>query len=84
MDHLKSGKVEQEAKLAPDKFTSGLLTCADSLEELADRLHIDRAALRYTVENFNRHAKHGEDPEFHRGATEHAFGNGRSAGDAQE
>jgi len=69
--HIKPGKVEQDARLAPDNFESGLLTRAATIEELADKLQIDRAALRQTVDSFNRHAARGEDPEFHRGATEH-------------
>ncbi|MCB1687998.1 MAG: FAD-dependent oxidoreductase [Halioglobus sp.] len=69
--HLKPGKVERDAGLPPENFTSGLLTKGETLEELADALNIDRAALLQTVENFNRHARNGEDPEFGRGATQH-------------
>jgi len=69
--HIKPGKVEHDNKLAPANFESGLLTRADSLEELADQLRIDRASLLNTVSNFNRHARLGEDPEFGRGATQH-------------
>jgi 3-oxosteroid 1-dehydrogenase len=69
--HIKPGKVEHDSKLAPANFESGLLTKANSLEELADKLRIDRTALLHTVSNFNRHARLGEDPEFGRGATQH-------------
>jgi 3-oxosteroid 1-dehydrogenase len=69
--HLKPGKVEQDNRLSPSNFESGLLTRAESLEALADKLRIDRSALLATVDNFNRHARNGEDPEFGRGATEH-------------
>ena len=69
--HIKPGKVEHDGKLAPENFASGLLTRADSLEELADKLQIDRATLLHTVTNFNRHARNGEDPEFGRGQTQH-------------
>jgi 3-oxosteroid 1-dehydrogenase len=69
--HIKPGKVEQDARLAPENFESGLLTRADSLEELADKLQIDRDALRNTVDAFNRNARLGEDPDFGRGASEH-------------
>jgi 3-oxosteroid 1-dehydrogenase len=69
--HIKPGKVEHDRRLSPDNFKSGLLTRADSLEELADRLQIERDALLATVANFNRNARNGEDPEFGRGATEH-------------
>ncbi len=42
---------------------------ASSIEALAQRCGIDPAGLKQTVENFNRHAAQGEDPEFHRGVT---------------
>ena len=48
---------------------SGYLVRADSLEELAERCGIDPAQLRRTVDDFNRHARSGDDPEFRRGAT---------------
>jgi 3-oxosteroid 1-dehydrogenase len=69
--HLKPGKVEQDDRLDPANFASGLLARADTLEELADKLQIERGALLQTVANFNRHARNGEDPEFGRGATLH-------------
>lgn len=69
--HIKPGKVEDDKKLDPANFETGLLTKADSLEELADKLQIARGTLLETVTHFNRHARKGEDPEFGRGATEH-------------
>jgi 3-oxosteroid 1-dehydrogenase len=69
--HIKPGKVEQDARLPPENFQSGLLTKADSLEELADKLQIDRNTLVETVATFNHHARNGEDPEYGRGATIH-------------
>lgn len=69
--HLKPGKVEQDNRLPPEVFKSGLLTKAGTLEELAAKLQIDADALLQTVTEFNHHARVGEDPEFGRGATEH-------------
>jgi 3-oxosteroid 1-dehydrogenase len=69
--HIKPGKIEQDTRLSPANFESGLLTRADSLEELAVKLKIEGNALQETVANFNRHARRGEDPEFGRGATAH-------------
>ncbi len=69
--HIKPGKVEDDRKIPGANFASGLLSKGASLEELADKLGIDRAALRDTVTTFNLHARHGKDPEFNRGATEH-------------
>ena len=43
------------------------LIAADSLDELADRLGIDRQGLANTVRVFNRNARQGRDPQFHRG-----------------
>ena len=48
---------------------NGYLIEASSIEALAQRCGIDPAGLKQTVENFNRHAAQGEDPEFHRGVT---------------
>ena len=69
--HIKPGKVESDKTLDPSNFDSGLLTKANSLEELADALGIDRDVLVNTVSHFNRHARNGEDPEFGRGSTVH-------------
>lgn len=69
--HLKPGKVEHDARLPQQNFESGLLTKAGTLEELADKLQIDRSALVETVNTFNHHACRGEDPEFGRGTTVH-------------
>lgn len=56
---------------------SGYLYEGRTLEELAERIGADPAGLRRTVENFNRHAEHGEDPEFGKGSTSY----NRSLGD---
>ncbi|NND68555.1 MAG: FAD-binding protein, partial [Halioglobus sp.] len=69
--HIKPGKIEADAKLAPDNFSSGLLTRADTLEELAIKLGMEPQTLKDTVTRFNEHARIGEDPEFQRGASEH-------------
>lgn len=69
--HIKPGKVEQDSRLPAENFESGLLTKANTLQELAAKLEIDGDALVQTVENFNHHARKGEDPEFGRGVTEH-------------
>ena len=69
--HIKPGKVESDDTLDSNNFDTGLLTKADSLEALADKLGIDPGALATTVAHFNQHARNGEDPEFGRGATLH-------------
>lgn len=69
--HIKPGKVESDRRIPADNFTSGLLTKADSIEELAAKLGIDPSALSSTLTNFNEHARDGKDPEFHRGESEH-------------
>ncbi|MEZ5568075.1 MAG: FAD-binding protein [Halioglobus sp.] len=69
--HIKPGKVESDARLPAENFTSGLLTKADSLAALGEKLGMPPAALVATVEEFNTHAARGEDPLFGRGASEH-------------
>jgi 3-oxosteroid 1-dehydrogenase len=69
--HIKPGKVESDRKIGAENFESGLLTKANSLEELANKLGIDRIALVKTMAEFNHYARQGEDPLFHRGANEH-------------
>lgn len=49
-----------------DKMPKGYVV-ADTLEELATKLGIDAIGLAATVEEFNKNAKAGVDPEFHRG-----------------
>ncbi|WP_417218371.1 FAD-dependent oxidoreductase [Arthrobacter sp.] len=48
---------------------SGYLTKADTLAELAEACGIDADQLAATVEDFNREARRGSDPQFHRGET---------------
>tara|TARA_B110000444_G_C18835088_1_gene595481 strand:- start:239 stop:1867 length:1629 start_codon:yes stop_codon:yes gene_type:complete len=40
---------------------------ANTLDELADKLGIDKDGLRDTIRDFNRHARKGKDPVYHRG-----------------
>jgi 3-oxosteroid 1-dehydrogenase len=69
--HIKPGKVAADKNIDPDNFTSGLLTRAETLEELAVKLDMPADALANTVETFNKHARLGQDPEFGRGESEH-------------
>jgi succinate dehydrogenase/fumarate reductase flavoprotein subunit len=63
--------------LAPH-IESGYLKTGNTIEELAIACGIDPAGLRHTVDNFNRHAREGQDPEFGRGSTPY----NRKQGDA--
>jgi 3-oxosteroid 1-dehydrogenase len=71
LGHIKPGKVADDGKIPAGYFDSGLLTKASTLEELANKLGIDSTTLLDTVENFNRNAREGVDPEFQRGASKH-------------
>jgi succinate dehydrogenase/fumarate reductase flavoprotein subunit len=55
---------------------SGYLRRGRTLEELARRCGIDPAGLRATVEEFNEHARRGQDPAFGRGSTPFNRGSG--------
>jgi len=48
---------------------SGYLKVGDTVEELAVACGIDPAGLRATLDDYNRHARLGEDPQFGRGTT---------------
>jgi succinate dehydrogenase/fumarate reductase flavoprotein subunit len=53
--------------LAPH-LASGYLLRGDTLTALAAEAGVDAAAFETTVAEFNRHAAHGEDPEFGKGS----------------
>lgn len=46
---------------------NGYLTRGATPEDLARRIGVDPAALAQTIRAFSDHARHGRDPEFHRG-----------------
>ncbi len=48
---------------------SGYLHKGHNIAELARSIDVDPAALQSTVDAFNRHAAHGEDPAFGKGST---------------
>jgi len=53
-----------------EKFLeAGVLTKADTLEELAEKLALPVGALTKTIDRFNEFARNGEDEDFHRGET---------------
>lgn len=51
---------------------NGYLIEAATLDEMAGKIGADPVTLRMTVDNFNRSAAKGEDPEFSRGADKHS------------
>ncbi|WP_460369890.1 FAD-dependent oxidoreductase [Pseudomonas sp. Tul1A2] len=52
-----------------DFIRSGYLKTGNTVEELATACGIDPGGLRQTLDDYNRHARHGEDPQFGRGST---------------
>jgi succinate dehydrogenase/fumarate reductase flavoprotein subunit len=56
--------------------TSGYLVEATSVEALAAKIGVDAAGLAETVQQHNRYAQAGEDPEFGKGSTEFDRHNG--------
>tara|TARA_R110000796_G_scaffold215409_1_gene331394 strand:+ start:5641 stop:7353 length:1713 start_codon:yes stop_codon:yes gene_type:complete len=57
----------------------GYLKSAKTLEALAIECGIDPKALKQTVDEYNHHAQHGEDPAFRRGSTLYNRKNGDPA-----
>ncbi len=54
--------------MIPKSFlSSGFAGYADTLPALANQMGIDAEGLQSTVEQFNRYARDGKDPQFHRG-----------------
>ncbi len=54
--------------LAPH-LKSGYLKKGDTFEQLAQACGIDAPALKHTLDHYNRNAKSGTDPDFHKGGT---------------
>lgn len=69
--HIKPTSIQSDRQVPQEYFESGLLSKADSLEALADKLGIDAAQLGETVSVFNDNARKGLDPEFGRGESLH-------------
>ncbi|MEM1113779.1 MAG: FAD-dependent oxidoreductase [Pseudomonadota bacterium] len=71
LGHIKPGAVERDSSIPAGYFSSGLLTRADSVNELGESLGMDGATLEQTIALFNEHAAKGEDPVFGRGESLH-------------
>jgi len=60
-------------------LADGYLVSGDTIEQLAQRLNIDPANLRVTVDKMNGYARAGRDDEFGRGSTAYQNHNGDAA-----
>ncbi len=60
-------------------LADGYLVLGDTVEQLAQRLNIDAALLRASVDRMNDHARTGRDEEFGRGSTAYQNHNGDAA-----
>ena len=67
MGPVTPGKVQGDAQLPEDWFSSGFLCKADTLAELATQMGVDGEALAAAIERHNHYALEGKDPDFHRG-----------------
>jgi 3-oxosteroid 1-dehydrogenase len=65
---MMTSKLLPDKKLPKEFFNDEFLTMADSVEELAGKIGIEKAALKETITNMTSYAKTGEDPEFKRGS----------------
>ncbi|WP_138380737.1 FAD-binding protein [Luteithermobacter gelatinilyticus] len=63
---LMPGNIQPDRAL-PKAVREGLLFKAETISELAAQMGVDPDGLMATLEEFNRHARKGEDPAFHRG-----------------
>ena len=59
--------VDTDPNLLGDRVANADAASASTLRELGTRIGVDADGLEATVEEFDRHAAHGEDPAFHRG-----------------
>jgi 3-oxosteroid 1-dehydrogenase len=66
---LLPGRLWPDALIPKRYFEDNFLTRADTLEELASRIGVDRDGLISTVKKVNAYASTGEDLDFHRGET---------------
>lgn len=64
---MMNSKLRPDVTLSKKIFESGLFTIADSIEELAEKIGVNKDNLRETVNNMSSFAETGEDPEFLRG-----------------
>jgi len=69
--HIKPSKLESDDNIPSGYFDTGLLTKAETLQQLAEKLAIDKVQLSETVTQFNANALKGIDPDFGRGASLH-------------
>jgi len=60
-------------------LADGYLVSGETIEQLAQRLNIDTANLRATIDRMNDHARTGRDDEFGRGSTVYQNHNGDAA-----
>ena len=65
---MMTSKLLPDKKLPKELFCDDFLTMADSIDELADKIGIDKANLNETINNMTAYAKTGEDLEFKRGS----------------
>lgn len=72
-DPYHTGEVSQtwDEELIRKHVASGKVMQADTLEELADKIGVNRLALRATADRYNENARNGVDPEWEKNAPKH-------------
>jgi len=64
---LRNSKILPDVALPAELTSSGFLTIASSLEELAEKVGVSTEGLAHTVARFNVYAENGKDEDFGRG-----------------
>ena len=67
-DEIKKTAYNTNQEKKEEQIASGALSRADTIEDLANQIHMGPAVLKETVDTYNHYVDQGEDPDFHKNA----------------